>query len=218
MFGSDSYIGIENVSEGLYKDRGSRFISYAYPVVSEDEVKELVDALKREHHAARHHCFAYRIGMDGKVFRASDDGEPSGTAGRQILGAIDSAGLSDVLVVVVRYFGGILLGVPGLIKAYKEAAADALANAQRVEKIPVQRYELEFGYEQMNDVQKLLKSFGGAKTVSQDFDLLCRMQVDIRMSDVESFTKKIEENNYGRGTHIQCRALQVAAAGNRCFN
>lgn len=207
MIGRDSYIGIADVSEGLYKDKGSRFIAYAYPVVSEEEVKPLVDALKKEHHAARHHCYAYRIGMDGSVFRANDDGEPSGTAGRQILGAIDSAGLSDVLVVVVRYFGGILLGVPGLIRAYREAAADALANAVTVERIPVRRYGLEFGYEQMNDVQKLLKSFSGVRTVAQDFDLLCSMQVDVRLSDIENFEKRIKENNDERGTYIQCRPL-----------
>lgn len=208
MFEADSYIGIDGVSEGLYKDRGSRFIAYAYPVGSELEVKPLVDALKKEHHAARHHCYAYRIGMDGTMFRSNDDGEPSGTAGRQILGAIDSAGLSDVLVVVVRYFGGILLGVPGLIRAYREAATDALARARRVEKIPVQRYELEFGYEQMNDVQKVLKSFPGTTSVSQDFDMVCRMQVDVRLSDRESFLKKIEDNNNEKGgTRIQCRPL-----------
>lgn len=207
MIGRDSYIGIADVSEGLYKDKGSRFIAYAYPVVSEEEVKPLVDVLKKEHHAARHHCYAYRIGMDGSVFRANDDGEPSGTAGRQILGAIDSAGLSDVLVVVVRYFGGILLGVPGLIRAYREAAADALANAVTVERIPVRRYGLEFGYEQMNDVQKLLKSFSGVRTVAQDFDLLCSMQVDVRLSDIENFEKRIKENNDERGTCIQCRPL-----------
>lgn len=207
MIGRDSYIGIADVSEGLYKDKGSRFIAYAYPVVSEEDVKPLVDALKKEHHAARHHCYAYRIGMDGSVFRANDDGEPSGTAGRQILGAIDSAGLSDVLVVVVRYFGGILLGVPGLIRAYREAAADALANAVTVERIPVRRYGLEFGYEQMNDVQKLLKSFPGVRTVTQDFDLLCSMQVDVRLSDIENFEKRIKENNDERGTRIQCRPL-----------
>lgn len=207
MIGRDSYIGIADVSEGLYKDKGSRFIAYAYPVVSEEDVKPLVDALKKEHHAARHHCYAYRIGMDGSVFRANDDGEPSGTAGRQILGAIDSAGLSDVLVVVVRYFGGILLGVPGLIRAYREAAADALANAVTVERIPVRRYGLEFRYEQMNDVQKLLKSFPGVRTVTQDFDLLCSMQVDVRLSDIENFEKRIKENNDERGTRIQCRPL-----------
>lgn len=207
MIGRDSYIGIADVSEGLYKDKGSRFIAYAYPVVSEEDVKPLVDALKKEHHAARHHCYAYRIGMDRSVFRANDDGEPSGTAGRQILGAIDSAGLSDVLVVVVRYFGGILLGVPGLIRAYREAAADALANAVTVERIPVRRYGLEFRYEQMNDVQKLLKSFPGVRTVAQDFDLMCSMQVDVRLSDIENFEKRIKENNDERGTRIQCRPL-----------
>ena len=113
----DTYRSIESPSEGLFKDNGSRFIALAYPVESEQEVKEHVSALKKEYHDARHHCYAYRLGHRGETFRCSDDGEPSGSAGRPILGQIDAASLSDVLVVVVRYFGGIKLGIPGLIRA-----------------------------------------------------------------------------------------------------
>ena len=213
MAESDSYRSIAAVSEGLYKDRGSRFMAFAYPVGSEKDVKPLVDALKKEHHAARHHCFAYRIGSDGAVFRANDDGEPSGTAGRPILGAIDSAGLSDVLVVVVRYFGGILLGVPGLVKAYREAAAAALDNAEKIEKVPVRRLQLEFSYGEMNEVQKILKAVPGLETVSQDFDMECRMQVDVRLSAVNGFLEKLNQTNNERGTRIQCRPVQAAPAG-----
>ena len=131
----DQYKSIAAPAEGLFKDNGSRFIAFAYPVETEEEVKELVSALKKEYHDARHHCFAYRLGYKGDVWRASDDGEPSGSAGRPILGQIESLGLSDVLVVVVRYFGGIKLGIPGLIRAYKTSTADALSSAQVIEKI-----------------------------------------------------------------------------------
>lgn len=207
MATEDSYKGIAAASEGLYKDKGSRFIAYAYPVTSEGEVKPLVDALKAEHHAARHHCFAYRIGAGGGISRSSDDGEPSGTAGRPILGAIDSAGLSDVLVVVVRYFGGILLGVPGLIQAYREAAADALAKASAVKKLAMRSFALEFSYGEMNLVQKILKSTRDLEQASQSFDNQCRMQVNVRLSEADKLTERIDRINNERGTHIQCRPL-----------
>ena len=121
----DAYRSLAAPSEGLFKDNGSRFIALAYPVETEEEVKSIVAGLRKEYHDARHHCYAYRLGYQGDVFRASDDGEPAGSAGRPILGQIDSAGLSDVLVVVVRYFGGIKLGIPGLIRAYKTSTAKA---------------------------------------------------------------------------------------------
>ena len=130
----DSYKSIAAESRGLFKDNGSRFIAHAYPVETEDEVKEIVAALKKEYYDARHHVYAYRLGYQGDKFRANDDGEPSGSSGRPVLGQIDSNGLSDILVVVVRYFGGIKLGIPGLIRAYKTATADAIANAEIVEK------------------------------------------------------------------------------------
>ena len=125
----DTYKSIPGSAEGLFKDNGSRFISFAFPVETEDEVKEIVGRLRKEYHDARHHCYAYRLGYLGDRFRANDDGEPSGSAGRPILGQIDSRGLSDVLVVVVRYFGGIKLGIPGLIRAYKTSTAEALDKA-----------------------------------------------------------------------------------------
>src|SRR5574344_2124790 len=135
QFVEDSYKSIAGHSEGLFKDNGSRFIAHAYPVETEEEVRSIVSALRKEYYDARHHCYAYRLGYKGDVFRASDDGEPAGSSGRPILGQIDSNGLSDVLVVVVRYFGGIKLGIPGLIRAYKTSTADAISNANIVEKI-----------------------------------------------------------------------------------
>lgn len=131
----DSYRSIASESRGLFKDNGSRFIAHAYPVETEEEVKQIVAALKKEYYDARHHCYAYRLGHTGEKFRASDDGEPSGSSGRPILGQIDSNGLSDILIVVVRYFGGIKLGIPGLIRAYKTSSADAISNAQIITKI-----------------------------------------------------------------------------------
>ncbi|MCF0172581.1 MAG: YigZ family protein, partial [Bacteroidales bacterium] len=125
---SDCYKSIAAPSTGIYKDKGSKFMAFAYPVESEEEVKSLVSALRKKYFDARHHCWAYRIGRLGEKWRINDDGEPSSTAGKPILGQILSNQLSDTLIVVVRYFGGILLGTPGLIQAYKSAAADAIAN------------------------------------------------------------------------------------------
>lgn len=188
----DRYSSVASAAEGLFKDRGSRFVSYIYPVSSEDEIKPLVDALKKEHHAARHHCYAYRLGYDGAVMRANDDGEPAGSAGRPILGAIDSAGLRDVLVVVVRYFGGILLGVPGLINAYREAAKDAIAKSDMIVKTACDRYEIVFDYLQMNDVQKFIKS-SGVEILEKSFDLQCRMTVSVPLSASAAFAAGIAE-------------------------
>lgn len=179
----DTYRSIETLSEGLFKDKGSRFIAYAYPIESEDEVKPLVDALKKEHHGARHHCFAYRV---RDKWRANDDGEPSGSAGRQILASIDSAGLSGVLIVVVRYFGGILLGVPGLIRAYRESSADAIAKASVVEKLLTEEVEIEFPYEKMNDVQKKIKSTPGIVVTGQEMGLACKIRLCVPLSQVQA--------------------------------
>jgi len=191
MADKDKYYSIECKAEGLYKDKGSRFIAYTFPIESVDEVKPLVDAIKKEHHAARHHCFAYRIGHDGALWRANDDGEPSSSAGRPILGAIDSIGLSDVLVVVVRYFGGILLGVPGLINAYRSAAADALEKSGRKEKTASRTIVLQFDYSKMNDIQTLVKSTPGVRVLSQNFDLQCRMTLAVPLSKADSFSSAL---------------------------
>ena len=186
----DTYNSIGSPSRGLYKDQGSRFISFAYPVETEAQVKELVDSLKKEYHDARHHCFAYSLGLDGSRYRMNDDGEPSSTAGRPILSQIDSAGLSDVLVVVVRYFGGIKLGVPGLIKAYKTAAQDALAQAAKVEKTAAVSYHIEFDYMNMDSVMRTLKDMDIPQS-GQNFGQLCSMDIRVRLSQQEELTKRL---------------------------
>ncbi len=183
---NDSYRSIASRSEGLFKDNGSRFIALAYPVETESEIKEIVASLKKEYHDARHHCYAYRLGYKGDVFRANDDGEPSSSAGRPILGQIDANGLSDILIVVVRYFGGIKLGIPGLIRAYKTSAADAISNARIVEKTAGRRFRLSFGYLNMNDVMKMIKDMGLVPG-HQDFGMECSMEVTVRLSLADKF-------------------------------
>ena len=183
----DKFRSISGPSTGLFKDNGSRFIAHAFPVSSEEEIKERISSLKKEYHDARHHCYAYRLGYRRDVFRANDDGEPSSSAGRPILGQIDSLELSDVLVVVVRYFGGIKLGIPGLIRAYRTSAADALANAEIIEKTATERFRLTFGYMDMNAVMKTLKDLG-LSAARQDFGMTCSLETDVRLSMVETFT------------------------------
>ncbi len=188
----DAYRSIAGRSEGLFKDNGSRFIALAYPVETEEEVKEIVASLKKEYHDARHHCYAYRLGYKGDRFRANDDGEPSGSAGRPILGQIDSLGLSDVLVVVVRYFGGIKLGIPGLIRAYKTSTADALSQAEIVEKVAGKTFRVRFDYLSMNAVMKALKDLGLTAT-DQDFGLDCSLQVRVRLALEDDFRTRLSE-------------------------
>lgn len=182
----DTFLTIASSSQGIFRDNGSRFLAFAYPVETEEQVREIVAGLKKEYHDARHHCYAYRLGHLGDRFRANDDGEPSGSAGRPILGRIDSAGLSDVLVVVVRYFGGIKLGIPGLIRAYKTATEDALASAGTVEKTAAVQYGISFDYLRMNDVMKLLKDMK-IEVLSRDFGESCAVTVSVRLSLEEDF-------------------------------
>lgn len=186
----DQYKSIAAPADGLFKDNGSRFIALAYPVESEAAVKDILSALRKEYHDARHHCFAYRIGYRGDVWRASDDGEPSGSAGRPILGQIDSLGLSDVLVVVVRYFGGIKLGIPGLIRAYRTSTADALSQAAVVEKVAGRDLRLHFGYASMNAVMKVIKEMELPQR-DQDFGEDCALTVRVRLSALENFQEKM---------------------------
>lgn len=188
----DQYKSIAAPAEGLFKDNGSRFIALAWPVESEAEVKEIVAALRKKYYDARHHCYAYRIGCKGDVWRASDDGEPSGSAGRPILGQIDSLGLSDVLVVVVRYFGGIKLGIPGLIRAYKTSTADALSNAAVVEKVAGRTLRLSFSYAGMNAVMKVIKDMELPQR-DQDFGESCSLTVRVRLSALEIFREKMAD-------------------------
>ena len=187
----DAYRSIAARSEGLFKDNGSRFIALAYPVETEEEVKEIVASLKKEYHDARHHCYAYRLGYKGDRFRANDDGEPSGSAGRPILGQIDSLGLSDVLVVVVRYFGGIKLGIPGLIRAYKTSTADALSQAEIIDKVAGKTFRVTFDYLSMNPVMKVLKDLGLTAS-GQEFGMDCAMDVRVRLSLEEDFRARMD--------------------------
>ena len=188
----DSYTSVPEPAEGLFKDNGSRFISFAFPVETEEEVKSIVGDLKKKYHDARHHCYAYRLGYLGDKFRANDDGEPSSSAGRPILGQIDSRGLSDVPVVVVRYFGGIKLGIPGLIRAYKTSTAEALDKAGSVEKIAGKWFSVRFGYEAMNSVMKILKDMD-LKQKGQDFGAECTLQTWVRLSSEEDFRTRIRK-------------------------
>ena len=188
----DAYKTISTPSEGLFKDRGSKFIAYAYPLRDEAEVKERIAVLKAEHPKARHHCWAYRLTPDRSVFRINDDGEPSGTAGRPILNTLLSADVTNVLLVVVRYFGGTLLGVPGLINAYKNAAQDALAAAEVVELTVNDVYRVTVAYEQLNDVMRIVKA-EDLNVVKQDFDNQCTVEVEIRQTQVGPVLDRLEK-------------------------
>lgn len=192
MCSKDTYKSIAAPSEGLFRDNGSRFLAFAYPVETEEEIKEIVAGLKKEYHDARHHCYAYRLGLDGSVWRANDDGEPSGSAARPILGQIDSAGLSDILVVVVRYFGGIKLGIPGLIRAYKTSTSEALEAARKVEKIAGRWYTLKFPYEAMPAVMKVVKDMDLPQR-AQDFQQACSMEVRVRLNLEKDFFERMEK-------------------------
>ena len=185
----DTYASIAGRSDGLFKDNGSRFIAKAYPVETEEEVKEIVAGLKKEYHDARHHCYAYRLGLDGSRWRANDDGEPSGSAGRPILGQIDAAGLSDILVVVVRYFGGIKLGIPGLIRAYKTSTADALASAEVVEKVAGKYFRVAFPYLSMNAVMKLVKDLSLPQR-DPSYGESCSLVLRVRLSQEAAFRER----------------------------
>lgn len=186
------YTTLATASSGEFRDRGSKFFAYAYPVSSVADVKAKLQVLKKEHPKAVHHCLAYRIGTDGTEYRASDDGEPAGSAGRPILGQIDSAGLTNVLVVVVRYFGGTLLGVPGLINAYKTATAEALKDVPTVEKWIEQRYEFSFDYPVMGEVLYLLKQHE-ATLYRQDLQLFCVVEAGIPRHMAEGCVAKLSE-------------------------
>lgn len=188
----DTYKTIAAPAEGQFKDRGSKFIAYAYPLRDEATAKELVDVLKAQHPKARHHCWAYRLTPDRSVFRINDDGEPSGTAGRPILNTLLSYDVTNVLVVVVRYFGGTLLGVPGLIHAYKAATQEALALAGVVEMTVNDIYQIAFGYEQLNAVMRVVKD-ESLTVLKQDFDNRCTMELEIRQLQVARVLGRLDE-------------------------
>jgi uncharacterized YigZ family protein len=186
------YQTIEQNSVAEFKDRGSKFIAYAFPVQTIEECKKYLQELKKEHPKAVHHCLAYRLGIDKHIFRVSDDGEPSGTAGKPILNQIDSKDLTDVLVIVVRYFGGTLLGVPGLINAYKTATALALQTVPIKRKVIEVIYELEFDYTQMNEVMMVVKQFD-CTVIEQQMQLFCCIKIGIPLFRLEEALLKIGE-------------------------
>ena len=177
----DTYKTIAAPAEGLYKEKGSKFLAFAYPVRTIDEVKAHLERLRKDYFDARHHCYAYILGPRKDAFRANDDGEPSGTGGRPIHGQLLSADLTDTLIVVVRYFGGILLGASGLANAYKTAARDAIEHATIIEKTIDCRYRLGFAYETMNDVMRILKDYD-LKPENQNYDMKCSLEVSVRQS------------------------------------
>ncbi|WP_143307003.1 IMPACT family protein [Chitinophaga vietnamensis] len=178
------YFTIDKTAVAEFKDRGSKFLAYAWPVKSADDVKACLLEIKKEHPKATHHCYAYRLGTDGLQFRANDDGEPSGSAGKPILGQIDSKQLTDVLIVVVRYFGGTLLGVPGLINAYKMSAAMVLQLIPVVQKNIEAKYHLTFDYTIMNEVMIIVKQ-NNCTVISQELQLFCNMDIGIPKASEE---------------------------------
>jgi len=180
---TDSYLTVKQPAQGLFKDKGSKFIGYIFPLQSVEDVKGILAELKAEHPKARHVCWALRLSTDRSVFRVNDDGEPSGTAGKPILNTLLSANLTQVCVAVVRYFGGTLLGVPGLIHAYKEASLAAIKEAQIIEKTIKDRYQIHVPYTQLNKVMKILKD-ENITILAQDLDTECSLIIEIRQQFV----------------------------------
>ncbi|MDR2424028.1 MAG: YigZ family protein [Prevotellaceae bacterium] len=188
---TDEYLTIAAPSQGLYREKGSRFIAFAHPVVAENDIKQILHELKRKYHDARHICYAFRLGAAGDVHRAVDDGEPSGTAGKPILGQLLSNNITNVAVFVVRYFGGVKLGVSGLINAYRAATADALANTEIIAAEDCARFTVLFDYAQINSVMQTLKD-EQASIETQNFDLNCSIQLHIRKSKAETLKNKLK--------------------------
>jgi uncharacterized YigZ family protein len=192
MLFDDTYRTIEKPVEGIFRDRGSKFLAYAFPITGDSEIKAILAQLKNEHPKANHHCWAMRLGIDRSVFRVNDDGEPSGTAGRPILNTLLSKDITNVLVVVVRYFGGTLLGVPGLINAYKTATEEALKQAVIIEKTVNDIYKIEFDYLLMNDVMRIIKE-DNLIVLNQSFDTNCSIEISIRKTQVNQTISKLNK-------------------------
>ncbi len=189
----DNYLTIESLSEGLYRDKGSRFLAFAFPVNDEAAIKEKLDNIRKHYHDARHYCYAWRLGSSMENYRVNDDGEPSNSAGKPILGQIQSFRLTNILVVVVRYFGGTLLGVGGLIKAYKTASQEALKNAVIIEKHVQELLKISFGYPEMNLVMKVIKEMG-LEYFDEDFKMNCELKVKVPKSQTAKFTSIFQLN------------------------
>ncbi|MEQ9467534.1 MAG: YigZ family protein [Ekhidna sp.] len=187
-----SYYTIYSKSEGLYKEKGSKFIALAFPVTSEDQIKEIQENLRKEFYDARHHCFAWVLGMDDQSWRANDDGEPAHSAGDPILGQIRSFNLTNILVVVIRYFGGTKLGVGGLIHAYKTATEDALSKAKKREIFETITLKMKFEYEMMSVVERLIADFD-MEVLDRDFQISCTIQSVIKKDLLDQFKEKTSD-------------------------
>lgn len=192
MLFNDTYKTITNISEGIYKEKGSKFLSFAYPVKSENEVKIILTNLRKEYYDARHHCYAYVLGFDKSAWRINDDGEPSGTAGRPIYGQILSYDLTNLLIVVIRYFGGTKLGVSGLINAYKTSAYDAIINNVIQTKVVLDVYKLTFNYEMMNNVMKIIKD-ENLSSFEHNFEETCNLLFSVRKNDSSHIVNKFNK-------------------------
>ncbi len=186
------YLTIDKPSNAEFKDRGSKFIAFAFPIETADDFKKQLQLLKKEHPKAVHYCFAYRIGTDGNNFRSSDDGEPSGTAGKPILGQIDSKGITNAVVIVVRYWGGTLLGVPGLVNAYKTATSLALQVTPIIQKQVEVNYSIEFDYTQMNEVMIVLKQFN-CTIISNEMQLFCIIKTGIPKNRLDEVLYRLKD-------------------------
>jgi uncharacterized YigZ family protein len=191
MLFNDSYLTINSPSQGLFKDKGSKFLAYAYPFDDETALKEIINNLKLEHPKANHFCFAYRLGLDQTAFRVNDDGEPSGTAGRPILNTLLSKELTNILVVVVRYFGGTLLGVSGLINAYKKATEQVISESEIVSDTVKDYYQIKFEYLEMNDVMKIIKD-DDLLIINKNFNLDCEIDLAINQTKTNQTIQKLE--------------------------
>ena len=191
----DTYLTISSPSEALYKDKGSKFYAFAYPVQTIEQIKEILAEKRKEYYDARHVCYAYMLGYERDVFRANDDGEPSGTAGRPILGQINSTNLTDILIIVVRYFGGTLLGTSGLIQAYKTSAAEAIAAATIEERIVEKTFVSKFGYQDLNAVMRIMKDFDLA-IVNQIQEMDCTLYFRIRLGDIERVRDRFDKIDF----------------------
>lgn len=202
MLFDDQYRTIEKTAEGLFRDKGSRFISYAIPVSTETEVKEQLDLLRKKYYDATHHCYAYVLGSEKSAWRVNDDGEPSGTAGRPIYGSIQSADLTNILIVVIRYYGGVKLGVPGLINAYRTAAREAIAAATVITLTVREFYRIEYPYELMNEVMKILKE-EDTTVVSTEFGMTCVVDFALRRNNVNRVLVRLERQRSLSISHLK---------------
>ncbi|PLX03813.1 MAG: YigZ family protein [Marinilabiliales bacterium] len=198
----DTYKTIKKRSEGIYKEKGSKFIGLAFPVFNEEQVKKILEDLRKEFHDARHHCYAYRLGANMDKYRVNDDGEPSSSAGKPIFGQIQSFELSNILIVVVRYFGGTKLGVSGLINAYRTAASEAIQAADVYQGIVMEKHKIMFEYPAMNDVMTVIKD-ENLEQSNQQFELSCSLTLHIRESESNRILQRLEKIETVKSQHLE---------------